>query len=211
MKKIILLLMVFSAFAYSQETPPPGFHTHDGFYLSMSIGPGFGDIKWEATNFTFRNVEYSGTGGQFEFKIGGVISNNLILSFDVIARSILNPEMTEDGILIGTANDISITDVIIGAGLTYYFMPSNIFMSGTIGIGSFSIQNQSMGVSGSTKRGLGIEFKFGKEWWVSADWGLGIAAGIASVSADDKTIPFSNYSGKLSTTRFFVLFNTTFN
>jgi hypothetical protein len=211
MKKIILAVLILSAVAYSQETPPPGFHTHDGFYLSMGIGPGFGDIKNEATNYSYRTAEYSGIGGQFDFRIGGTIADNLILSFDAGGRSILSPELAIDGTTLGTAEDITITDVIMGVGLTYYFMPSNIFISGTIGWGSFTVQVMDYYHSGSTKPGLGLQFKFGKEWWVSTDWGLGIAGGIAYAAADDKTILFSSYHGKFSTTRLFLLFNATYN
>jgi len=209
MKKIIFLLMILSGTVYAQESMPPGFHTHDGFYLSMNIGPGFGKINWEATNFTFKKAEYGGTGGQFEFRIGGVVAENLILSFDLLGRSILNPDMTADGHPATTASDLSVSDIIMGPGLTYYFMPSNIFVSGSVGLGSFSIKFENSGTTGNTKQGLGLQLKAGKEWWVSTDWALGISAGIAYVSADDK--PVSNYTGKFSTTRIFVLFNTTFN
>ena len=209
MKKIIFLLMMLSVTVYAQESEPPGFHTHDGFYLSMNIGPGFGKINWEATNFSFKKAEFGGTGGQFEFRIGGVVAENFILSFDLLGRSILNPDMTQDGRATATINNLSVSDVIIGGGLTYYFMPANIFVSGSAGLGSFSIKFENSGSTGSTKQGLGFQFKAGKEWWISTEWALGISAGIAYVSADDK--PVSNYTGKFSTTRFFVLFNTTFN
>jgi hypothetical protein len=209
MKQFILLLMILSATVYAQESVPPGFHTHDGFYLSMNIGPGFGKINWEATNYSFKKAEYSGIGGQFEFRIGGVVAENLILSLDLMGRSILNPEITVDGHPANSSLNLSVSDIIIGPGLTYYFMPSNIFLSASSGLGSFSFKYGDSGTTGTTKEGLGIQFKMGKEWWISTDWAFGISAGIAYVSADDK--PVSDYTGKFSTTRLFVLFNTTFN
>jgi hypothetical protein len=209
MKNFMFLLLILSIPVFAQESEQPGFHTHDGFYLSMNIGPGFGTINWEATNFSFKKMELGGIGGQFEFKIGGVVAEDFILSFDLIGRSILNPDVTVDGQSGTTSSDFSVSDIILGPGLTYYFMPSNIFVSGTVGLGSFSFRYGNSGLTGSTKQGLGLQLKAGKEWWVSMNWALGISGGIAYVSADDK--PLSNYRGKFSTTRFFVLFNTTFN
>jgi hypothetical protein len=209
MKKTIFLVIALCMAAHAQETVIPGFHTHDGFYMSMNIGPGFGKIIWEATNINFKKSEFSGIGGQFEFRIGGAIAENMILSFDLLGRSILNPDLTVDGRSATIVGDVSVSDIILGPGLTYYFMPSNIFLSASAGLGSFSLRYGTTGSSGSTKQGFGVQLKVGKEWWVSTDWALGISAGVAYVSADDK--PVSNYTGKLSTTRLFVLFNTTFN
>jgi hypothetical protein len=68
------------------------------------------------------------------------------------------------------------------------------------------------GTNSSSQSGFTFQFKVGKEWWVSDNWGLGIAAGLGYLSADDQTEPsYPDYSGKLETTKFFVVFNTTFN
>ncbi len=214
MKKILLLTIIAAASAYAQVPAPlpQGFHTHDGFYLSMSIGPAFGDITLDAQNTSYNTMTFKGIGGQFDFRIGGVIADNLILSFDMGGRNIMSPEVEIDGVNQGTLVNMSITDVIYGVGLTYYFMPSNFFISGTLGIGSFSLNNINGNYStSSTRPGTGLQFKAGKEWWVSSDWGLGIAGGIGYVAADEKTLMYSSYRGRLSTTRFFLLFSATYN
>jgi hypothetical protein len=195
-----------------EQDVPKGFHTHDGFYLSLTGGPAFGAITWDATNFAFKKLEMSGTGFQFDFKIGGVISEeaDIILSFDVIARAISAPTITVDGTSGSTTSDISVGDAMYGIGLTKYFMTTNIYISATVGMGRFTMTTS--GTNSNSESGFAFQVKVGKEWWVSDNWGLGVAAGLGSLSADDQKEGLNPaYSGKLSTTKFFVVFNTTFN
>jgi hypothetical protein len=194
------------------QNVPSGFHTHDGFYLSLAGGPAFGTITLNATGVFFKKQEYSGTGFQFDFKIGGVISEeaNLILSFDMMGRAISGPTITQDGASGTTTSDITASDVMYGVGITKYFMPSNIFISATVGVGSFAVGNTN--AQAKSQSGFGFQLKGGKEWWVSDNWGLGVAAGFAYISADDQKEPsYPSYTATLSTTKFFVVFNTTFN
>ena len=191
---------------------PKGFHMHDGFYLSLNGGPAFGSIKMNATNTSFNTMEFSGTGFQFDFKIGGVISEvaNLILSFDIISRAISSPSLTINGNSASTTSSITASDAMYGIGITKYFMPENIFISATLGVGKFGLTIN--GTDYGSKTGLALQIKGGKEWWVSDNWGLGVAAGLGNMSADDQAVSSNpNYSATLSTTKFFVVFNTTFN
>ena len=209
MKYILIFLLFISSIGFAQ-TPqeqiiPKGFHQHDGFYLSLTGGPAFG------TNASFKKIEMSGAGFQFDFKIGGVISeeNNLILSFDVISRAISGPTMTVDGASASTNTDVTAGDVLYGIGITKYFMPDNYFINATVGLGKFTMQYNN--TQSTSESGFGFQIKGGKEWWVSDNWALGVAGGLAYLSANDQTVSGSNYSGKLSTTKIFVVFNTTFN
>jgi hypothetical protein len=216
MKAFTILLLIISSIGFAQEPAmtetPKGSQTHDGFYLSLTGGPAFGDIVLEASNVSFKKMEFSGSGFQFDFKIGGVVSeeSNLILSFDMISRAISGPSLTVDGVTATTTGDVIASDALYGVGLTKYFMPSNIFISATFGVGVFQLEFNNTKANSET--GFAFQLKAGKEWWVSDNWGLGVAAGVASISADDKTdASMPNYSGQLSTTKFFVVFNTTFN
>lgn len=83
MKKILILCLVL--FGFMTAKAQNGYHEHDGLYLSMSIGPLFGNIMDHVTGV---NGPYlttiAGTGGQFDFKIGGAISKNLLLHATII-------------------------------------------------------------------------------------------------------------------------------
>ena len=216
MKKIICFFIIVVSFGFAQKPmtaeKPAGYHLHDGFFLSMTGGPAFGDIVLEATNAGFKKMEVSGTGFQFDFKIGTILSkgSDVALSFDVIGRIISNPSFKVDGISLTTKDSVTASDALYGVGITKYFMPSNAFVSATIGLGTFTIQQNK--TKATSESGIGVHVKAGKEWWVGDDWGIGAAVGVAILSAKDKKdSSMPNYSGTLSTTRFFIEFNSTFN
>jgi hypothetical protein len=39
---------------------------------------------------------------------------------------------------------------------------------------------------GGSEKGVGFQFRIGKEWWVSEEWGLGIAASYLRASIPEK-------------------------
>lgn len=216
MKTIALLLIVVSSLGFAQgpvtQDVPKRFHMHDGFYLSITGGVAYGPITLTGTNGGFNKIEVKGDGGQFDFKIGAVISEeaNLILSFDLISRAISSPTLTMDGARVNTTSDVTASDLLYGVGITKYFMPENMFINATVGIGKFSMDFN--GTTSNSQSGFGLQIKGGKEWWVSDNWGLGVAAGLSYISASDAADASNpRYSGTLSTTKFFVVFNTTFN
>ena len=210
MRTYLKFLAFFPALAFAQTQE--GYHEHDGFYLSMNAGPAFGPITLTANNGPIHKLEYSGPGAIVDFKIGGTIKKTLSLSFDVISRDIVGPDVKVDSVKGSSSSDYSANDITYGLGATYYFMPINIFLSGTVGIGVFQFKDELNKIDAKSKSGLGMQVKVGKEWWVGKDWGLGVSGGIGLVAAKDQDSPdYPDYSGKLSTSKFFVMFNTTYN
>src|SRR5665811_847103 len=67
----------------------------------------------------------------------------------------------------------------IGPGIAYYFGPINLYLSGTLALSRFWTYDGNGSRLDTSKIGLSFELQVGKEWWVSRDWGLGIAAGDA--------------------------------
>lgn len=210
MKKIFLSLLTIPLFTFAQT--PEGYHEHDGFFLSMNTGIGAGPVVLNASGTSFKKMEVSGTGLVFDFKIGGTIAKTLSLSCDIIGRTVPNPTITTDGKSTSLPTDMSSNDQLVGLGLTYYFMPANFFLNGTVGFSTFSFKNTASNTTSSSDNGFGLQFKIGKEWWTGNNWGLGISSGFSYLGAKDKAIPGSpNYSGDISTGKFFIMFNTTYN
>jgi hypothetical protein len=210
----LILLTSLAGYAQSQYNPEaePGYHKHDGFYLSMNGGPTFGDITLKATGASYNKLTFGGPGFLADFKIGGAVMENLILSGDFIFHTISGPDVEVDGTKVASSNDVSAGGNLIGLGVTYYFMPVNIFLNGTFGFAQFTLRNKAANINSSSETGLGVALKAGKEWWVSKNWGLGISGGFLYQGADDKADPGTpDYSGKLSTAKFTVMFNTTLN
>lgn len=215
MKNMILLscLLISMPAVLSAQTVP-GTHRHDGFYLSISPGLAFGNTEADLGSAgTWDNLTFRGPGGILDFKIGGAVAENIILSADFISRSVRGPDVETVG---GTAeldDDVVLSDGTIGLGLTYYVMPANIFFSGTLGFGTFRLQNADDDDNDpvDTKAGLSLHAKVGKEWWVSRNWGLGVALGYGFLGAEHDEDSDADFNGDYASHKMYVLFNTTFN
>ncbi len=214
MKKIILLFVLVSSLGFAQGTDENEMGDevlkHKRFYLSLAVGPTFGKIKlYDTGPYPWNeDAEFSGAGIQYDLKTGYTISeeHSLILSFDIVARTIPAPTITMASKTAQTGTDFNINDYFLGMGITKYFMPVNIFISASVGSAGFSIDYKG---TGRTSLGLALQFKVGKEWWIGDEWGLGLAAGVGYSTADDATT--NDITPKLSTTRFFVTLSITYN
>ena len=60
-----------------------------------------------------------------------------------------------------------------------------------------------------TEGGFSMQLKLGKEWWVSKNWGLGIGLTYGKTNVTNE--PTNGEMEELSSNRFGILFNTTFN
>jgi hypothetical protein len=213
MRSLLKIALCIPGVLLAQEEE--GFHQHDGFFLSLNGGAAFGPIVLDATGAGYDKLEFSGPGVGLDLKIGGTIAKTLSLSFDVISRTISAPDIEMDGTEASSSDGVSANDMLMGLGVTYYIMPINILVSGTIGSSVFTLQvndNNGNNVKAGSERGFGYQLKIGKEWWVGRNWGLGVSAGLGGSSADDKKDPnYPTYKGEISTSKLFVMFNTTYN
>ncbi|MGE5479893.1 MAG: hypothetical protein ACM3U1_05645 [Chloroflexota bacterium] len=212
MKKVFLaIVLTFILTAYvSMEaqglTPGGGRRQHDGFYLSLALGPVFGEIKDNVDLGIFGKEAYiySGTGAILDVKIGGRVAENLLLHGTITSAAIPGPTVEHEstGKKETIDSDNSLGEVMFGAGLTYYFMPTNIFISGSVGLGMFTFSG-GHDVDASDA-GIGVQLKAGKEWWVGDDWGLGVAVFYSTTAVEEDYL-------KYGSNRFGVMFNATFN
>lgn len=202
MKKLLFLSFVLlSTLSISAQN---GSHEHDGFYLSLAGGASSGSITDKVSS---AEMKFDGTGGAFDFKIGGTISKNLILHATLSSLAITGPKITIGGNSASASNDVSVGQAMLGAGLTYY-TPSNFFFSGSIGSGNFTVVDSQNNKNESTDHGFAFQLKLGKEWWVSKNWGLGVSAIMQSCSVNNED---SGVTEKISGTQFGIAFNATFN
>ncbi len=153
------------------ETPWNGIHTHQGLFVSA--GDGIGGLNY---NEDTDNLKLSGGAANFDFKIGGAIVDNLILSGDFFSVDASNPNVSLNGGAPARNYDY-VSMHGLGIGLTYYFMPVNIYLSGTLGSGVFNY-NEDI-----SDNGVAVQLQAGKEWWVSRNWGLGIALDYTAMGA----------------------------
>ena len=190
-------------YATAPIEPMEGFHTHDGFFLQAHVGI-------SATGFSSKQAgvktNYVGGGVSSGVAMGGVIARNLVLYAAFFGTDTGNPDKQVAGTSVNSdLNEIGVA--AFGPGLAYYFERCNLYLSATVGLAGFAA-NDGGGVKvDSSRSGAAFDFMVGKEWWVSRDWGLGIAGELMAASLKDKNTPGLTWSASgLS-----VLFSATYN
>jgi hypothetical protein len=157
--------------------PPPGYHTHDGFYMRFAFGVGG---LTASDSIGGRKETYSGVTWSFSSAFGGVVAQNLILYGELQMSVVQDPSYEADGLPKRTQTGYDLNLFSIGPGVAYYLEPMGLHFAGTLTFSQLTY-NERGGSSSSessndlTDMGVGIKALFGKEWWVSTNWGLGVA------------------------------------
>ncbi len=175
--------------------------THDGFFLRLSGGPGYAS---PSLDYLDSNLKLSGSSGDLNLAVGGMVSPNLALHGTLLSWVVSNPDVSWGGP--GSVRfDGDLSMAAIGAGLTYYFMPANIYASGSVGFGSLTL-DAAEGLDGETKDGPVVDLTLGKEWWVGNSWGLGAALAFGYHSFPEKQLT-TNWTGGSLALRFSATLN----
>jgi len=187
-------------------------HRHEGFLLRLSIGLGFGAVSGSDQVLSHEDVSLTGLGLHTQLAIGGALTENLILNADLFQTTIFNPKVKVGGNDLGDANDIDEDIGVgedtnlagIGIGVTYYIMPANVYVAGSVGIGEVIFVDGSGNRDGSDV-GFVTDIMVGKEWWVGVDWGIGVAGQFVLVAAKDDIL------GSVSGIGLGLVFSATYN
>lgn len=179
---------------------------HDGFFLRM-LG-GYGAVQFSETPVLSNGtgtIKMSGPAGFFGFHLGYAITENLILllALNGFAATELRPELNGQAATSTVAFGIS----NYGAGLSYYIMPINFYLSADVGTAKDQITVS--GTKYDSEAGLGVNVQIGKEWWVSDNWGLGAAIFVHYSSMKDKST--SSIKPDITNTVFGLAFSATYN
>ena len=187
---------------------PPGYETHDGFYLRLHFGGGFTSIV--GSNGAGATSRLSGRGVSIGVTLGGAIAQNLIIFGTVSGTIISDPTVTLYG-LEGNLNNLTGGSASVGgtgAGLAYYLEPVNFYVSGALILVKFEFDDANNNAVFQSDTGLGFQGIVGKEWWVSTNWGLGVAGELlVARMMKDKTDPNTNWTSNA----FSLLFSATYN
>jgi len=103
-----------------------------------------------------------------------------------------------------TADEFDFSMSGFGGGVTYYFMPANVYISGSTCVARLTLTYEN--VSGSTDYGPAPDVTVGKEWWVSDSWGLGLTSAFGYRSVSEKGLS-ENWSGPSFGVRFSATYN----
>jgi hypothetical protein len=147
-----------------------GYHTHDGFYLSARLGLGLLRVGLSGA------TAITGLGYPFALSAGFALTRSIVLFSEFYRASALDP-----------SGGFKVADIVLqglGPGFKYYLMPKNIFLSSSLLISQITFNHSYLGdyragigsTSSTSPLGITGRISAGKEWWISGDWGLGIAA-----------------------------------
>jgi hypothetical protein len=203
---------------YAPGYPPPGYPPgyappryappapmepiHSGVYLHLHLGGGFTSISGSDGNGG--TLKISGGGPSFAVAVGGAVAPNLAIFGNLFFTSASQPNLTDGGVNLGQAGGDALVGGF-GAGVVYYFMPVNIYLSGAIAAVDFQADDSNGKTTYQSDTGVGFEGMIGKEFWVSEHWGLGAALEFVGASMKDK----DNSSITWSAGAFNVLFSAT--
>lgn len=187
------------------QSARPGARLHDGFYLRMRLGFGHVGLTSEVAG---AETSVTGTGGTSGVALGLTFGGSFVLYAEALNNFNVDPTVKVGPSQIDT-NNVTAGVFGLGPGVAYYFMPANFYVSGTLVFGNVSVTVDDMEV-GETKWGPGLSFMAGKEWWVSDNWGLGVAGQFFYGSYEDKA-PIGGSTPTWKATAFTVVFSATFN
>ncbi len=155
----------------------PGAREHDGFFLRLTIGAGAGFARYRESvdGRRIETVETGGVAGQLSVAVGGRVVGNLIVHGNLLLGGVGDANKTVSGV--DDASSVTSSSfMLLGGGLTYYFMPYNVYLSGMAGLGYIDeARDDKLAFESGT--GVGGSLMLGKEWWVGrrAEWGMGAA------------------------------------
>ncbi len=209
--RVVARLVVFSLTCLAStslgSTNEPRQHD-SGFFLRLSTGGGFAKtsedfIVTDAAAFVPIELNVGGPSGDANFAIGAIVSPNLAVHASLFSWAAADPTVEINGLDLET-NDVTLTMSAVGAGVTWYAMPANVYISPSVGAASLTIDVD--GDEAETNTGIALDLTIGKEWWVGNRWGLGIAVGVGTHS-----VPDSEIDERASGSSFAVRFTATMN
>jgi hypothetical protein len=158
------------------------------------------------------DVELTAFGIGTSVGIGAALVPNLILNLDFVYASFFDSDLEVDGEdrgdsshadpRLGVGEDQQLLG--LGIGMTYYFMPLNLYLAGSLGIGRVTFEDHD-GDRGASDWGLAGNLMVGKEWWVDGDWGIGVAAQFLLLWVDDE------FLGDVNAYALSLMFSATYN
>ncbi len=171
-----------------------------GFFMRLS-----GGVGGAATKLDDENDEYklSGPSGDFNFAFGAMVAPNLAVHGTILGWGITDPDAEINDVERELDGDLTMG--ALGVGLTYYVMPANLYLSGSVGVASLTFDPDQFRKVESDE-GVAAELAIGKEWWVGRKWALGVAGSLGVHS-----IPDGNNDDKWSGASVGVRFSATMN
>jgi hypothetical protein len=180
--------------------PDPGAHKHDGVFLRVQVGLS------ETLLAPAPGTTLAGVGSALDFVVGRIITPNLAVG-GALTHSAAGVSHVD-----GT-NPPDLNAILLGFGpAAVYYLLGNFFVGAAAGGSAMWLRDlrpEGADISWGTSLGVFAKAEFGKEWWVSDNWGLGASFRLHYMRAKESDVgPFAPVwnGGGLS-----LLFSATYN
>jgi hypothetical protein len=161
--------------------PPATERRHLGVQLRGVAGPSYLHAVQAVAG---EQTTISGPGMQVEFALGHMVGERFALNMDLVVAHSFSAEY-------GVLADTTFTALHLGAGATYWLMPANVYLAGSIGFARSSVEGEPVRIdievptSDPSEIGVGLHLAVGKQWWVSERVGLGATLSLLSSVANN--------------------------
>ncbi len=159
---------------------PAAPYTHDDVFLRAAIGGGWQGLTAPDLG---KNLRAHGPTLSAEISVGGAVQPDLLLHVTVMHWAMVVPIFINGGVETGARGFGDASSLAIGIGGTYYFMPLNLYITASLGLGWLFMTKPpgyDPDTEGSTSFAGDIGWTFtlavGKEWWVAETWAVGVQA-----------------------------------
>lgn len=189
------------------EAPPPdtgprGVHTHDGFYLRVALGPGFGSFSGELRPDGVAPVDFKGSGFALAGAVmfGGTPARGLVVGGGLGGNNVLRPSYPSGASVDGSP---TAENGYIYGFVDYFPDPRRgLHFGGGLGVAGFTYYNNEDQDDRYTSLGPGGLLWVGHDFWVNKQWSLGLEARFVGAStryrgSDGPDRDIKSYGGAL--------------
>jgi len=167
-----------------EPAPEAGIETHDGLMLRFAIGPGGGVVKQFYPDIDGLKVDLSGGGLLWSFDLGAGVTDRLTVQARLGQLLLLGPSFSAQNARPGSPESeglpegSSVSATLVGAGITYHLMPINMYVTAIGGLSFISLHIADLADHDQevARTGFGVNLDVGKEWWITNQIGIGVAA-----------------------------------
>jgi len=171
---------------YAPPPPDPGRHKHDGFLFRATLGPAYINAGTDDTSLPDDPRRIYGGAIALTITLGGAVAENFVIFGTLWGTAATGPTIEYvDESTIDSDSNVSMSFSGIGAGLTYFIMPINLYLSGALSLATLQLEDAATGLTGESEVGFDVQALVGKEFWVSDNWALGPAIQVGFGSVPD--------------------------
>lgn len=148
-----------------------GAHTHDGFYLRLSLGTGYALDSGKASAGS--RVDVYGLTVPFEFWAGGTVARGLVVGLGLSISPLSSPK--SDPVLITSGKGISAQYTRLGPFVDYYFDPKQgLHVMGSLNMGGMLVKDAASNKTLGNSKGLAVNAGLGYDLWFANQWSVGV-------------------------------------